>query len=128
MIATAAEPVAAVRHFNRFYTRQIGLLDEGLHHSPFSLTEVRVMYEIFHRPGITATGVREALALDAGYLSRILRGLRRQGLVSARAPVADRRRRSLTLTDRGLRTFEGLNARSSEEVGANAGTPEPAPA
>ena len=118
MIATAAEPVAAVRHFNRFYTRQIGLLDEGLHHSPFSLTEVRVMYEIFHRPGITATGVRETLALDAGYLSRILRGLRRQSLVSARAPVADRRRRSLTLTDRGLRTFEGLNARSSEEVGA----------
>ena len=117
MVATA-DPVAAVRHFNRFYTRQIGLLDEGLHHSPFSLTEVRVMYEIFHRPGITATGVREALALDAGYLSRILRGLRRQGLVSARAPMADRRRRSLTLTDRGLRTFEGLNARSSEEVGA----------
>jgi DNA-binding MarR family transcriptional regulator/N-acetylglutamate synthase-like GNAT family acetyltransferase len=117
MVATA-DPVAAVRHFNRFYTRQIGLLDEGLHHSPFSLTEVRVMYEIFHRPGVTATGVREALALDAGYLSRILRGLRRQGLVSARAPVADRRRRSLTLTDRGLRTFEGLNARSSEDVGA----------
>jgi len=117
-MVAAADPVAAVRHFNRFYTRQIGLLDEGLHHSPFSLTEVRIMYEIFHRPGITATGVREALALDAGYLSRILRGLRRQGLVSARAPMADRRRRSLTLTDRGLRTFEGLNARSSEEVGA----------
>ena len=118
MVATAVDPVTAVRHFNRFYTRQIGLLDEGLHHSPFSLTEVRVMYEIFHRPGVTATGVREALALDAGYLSRILRGLRRQGLVSARAPAADRRRRSLTLTERGLRTFEGLNARSSEEVGA----------
>ena len=115
MVATA-DPVAAVRHFNRFYTRQIGLLDEGLHHSPFSLTEVRVMYEIFHHPGITATEIREALALDAGYLSRILRGLRRQGLVSARAPMADRRRRSLTLTDRGLRTFEGLNARSSEQV------------
>ena len=97
-MVAAADPVAAVRHFNRFYTRQIGLLDEGLHHSPFSLTEVRIMYEIFHRPGITATGVREALALDAGYLSRILRGLRRQGLVSARAPMADRRRRSLTLT------------------------------
>src|SRR5688572_4432379 len=75
------------------------------------------MYEIFHRPGITATGVREALTLDAGYLSRILRGLRRQGLVSARAPATDRRRRTLTLTDRGQRIFEGLNARSSEEVG-----------
>jgi DNA-binding MarR family transcriptional regulator/N-acetylglutamate synthase-like GNAT family acetyltransferase len=117
MVATA-DPVLAVRHFNRFYTRHIGLLDEGLHDSAFSLTEVRVMYEIFHHPGITATEVREAMALDAGYLSRILRGLRRQGLVSARAPVADRRRRTLTLTDRGLRTFEGLNARSSEEVEA----------
>ena len=111
------DPVAAVRHFNRFYTRQIGLLDEGLHHTAFSLTEVRVMYEIFHHPGITATRVGEVLALDAGYLSRILRGLRRQGLVSARTSAADRRRRTLTLTDRGLHTFEGLNARSSEEVG-----------
>jgi DNA-binding MarR family transcriptional regulator/GNAT superfamily N-acetyltransferase len=118
MVATVSDPVAAVRHFNRFYTRQIGLLDEGLHHSPFSLTEVRVMYEIFHHPGITATGVREALALDPGYLSRILRGLRRQGLVSAQAPATDRRRRTLTLSERGLRTFEGLNARSSEDVGA----------
>jgi DNA-binding MarR family transcriptional regulator/GNAT superfamily N-acetyltransferase len=118
MVTTAADPIAAVRHFNRFYTRQIGLLDEGLHHTPFSLTEVRVMYEIFHHPGITATGVRDALALDAGYLSRILRGLRRLGLVSARAPATDRRRRTLTLTERGLRTFAGLNARSSEEVRA----------
>lgn len=118
MVAVASDPVAAVRHFNRFYTRQIGLLDEGLHHSPFSLTAVRVMFEIFHHSGITATEVQEALTLDAGYLSRILRGLRRQGLVSARAPAADRRRRALTLTERGRRTFEGLNARSSEEVGA----------
>jgi DNA-binding MarR family transcriptional regulator/GNAT superfamily N-acetyltransferase len=118
MVALTADPVAAVRRFNRFYTRQIGLLDEGLHHSPFSLTEVRVMYEIFHHPGITASELREALTLDAGYLSRILRGLRRRGLVSARAPATDRRRRTLTLTGRGLRTFEGLNARSSEEVGA----------
>jgi DNA-binding MarR family transcriptional regulator/N-acetylglutamate synthase-like GNAT family acetyltransferase len=115
-MVSAADPIAAVRHFNRFYTRQIGLLDEGLHHSPFSLTEVRVMYEIFHRPGVTATEVREALALDAGYLSRILRGLRRQGLVGARASANDRRRRSLTLTERGLRTFGGLNVRSSEQI------------
>ena len=118
MVAATADPVAAVRRFNRFYTRQIGLLDEGLLHSPYSLTEVRVMYEIAHRPGLTATEVREALALDAGYLSRTLRGLRRQGLVSARAPAADRRRRSLTLTERGRRIFDALEARSSEEVGS----------
>jgi DNA-binding MarR family transcriptional regulator/GNAT superfamily N-acetyltransferase len=115
-VLAAADPIVAVRRFNRFYTRQIGLLEEGLLHTPFSLTEVRVMYEIVHHPGITATGVRETLALDAGYLSRILRGLRRQGLVSARAPAADRRRRTLTLTERGLRAFEGLDARSNAQV------------
>lgn len=109
---------AAVRRFNRFYTRQIGLLDEGLLHSPYSLTEVRVMYEIAHSPGITATEVGEVLALDAGYLSRILRSLRRQGLASARTAAADRRRRRLTLTERGRRTFARLDARSRQEVAA----------
>jgi DNA-binding MarR family transcriptional regulator/GNAT superfamily N-acetyltransferase len=114
----ATDPTSAVRRFNRFYTRQIGLLDEGLLDSPFSLTEVRVLYEIAHHEGITATGLREILALDAGYLSRLLRGLRRQGLVSARAPAADRRRRQLALTERGRRAFDSLDARSTEEVGA----------
>ena len=121
MIATAppaAEPVAAVRRFNRFYTRQIGLLDQGFLHSPYTLTEVRVMYEIAHRAGITATEVRELLALDAGYLSRILRGLRRQGLVSADPVPSDRRRRRLTLTERGRRAFSRLDARANAEVAA----------
>ena len=113
-----ADPTTAVRRFNRFYTRQIGLLDEGLLDSPFALTEVRLLYEIAHSPGITATELREILALDAGYLSRMLRGLRRQGLISARAPAADRRQRQLTLTERGRRAFDALDARSSEEVGA----------
>jgi DNA-binding MarR family transcriptional regulator/N-acetylglutamate synthase-like GNAT family acetyltransferase len=113
-----ADSTAAVRRFNRFYTRQIGLLDEALLHSPYSLTEVRVLYEIAHRPGLTATELRELLVLDAGYLSRILRGLGRQGLVSARAAAADRRRRRLMLTERGRRTFARLDARSSEEVAA----------
>ena len=116
MPVSISDPAHAVRRFNRFYTRQIGLLDESLLRSPFSLTEVRLMYELAHHPGITATEIREILALDAGYLSRILRGLRRQGLVTARASAADRRRRELALTERGRRTFEGLDARSSEEV------------
>ncbi len=118
MTTQTPDPTTAVRRFNRFYTRQLGLLDEGLLDSPFSLTEVRLLYEIAHRAGITATELREILALDAGYLSRILRELRRQGLVSARASAADRRQRQLTLTERGRRTFDALDARSSEEVGA----------
>jgi DNA-binding MarR family transcriptional regulator/N-acetylglutamate synthase-like GNAT family acetyltransferase len=118
MTTSASDPTIAVRRFNRFYTRQIGLLDEGLLDSAFSLTEVRLLYEIAHHAGITATELREILALDAGYLSRLLRGLRRQGLVSARAPAADRRQRQLTLTERGRRAFDALDARSTEEVGA----------
>jgi DNA-binding MarR family transcriptional regulator/GNAT superfamily N-acetyltransferase len=118
MPAAQSDPTHAVRRFNRFYTRQIGLLDEGLLHSPFSLTEVRVLYELAHHPGVTASEVRDILALDAGYLSRILRGLRRQGLVAARAPAGDRRRRALSLTERGRRTFDSLDARSGAEVQA----------
>jgi DNA-binding MarR family transcriptional regulator/GNAT superfamily N-acetyltransferase len=114
----ATDPTTAVRRFNRFYTRQIGVLDEGLLDSSFSLTEVRLLYEIAHHEGITATRLRDVLAVDAGYLSRLLRGLRRQGLVSARAPAADRRRRQLALTERGRRAFNALDARSTEEVGA----------
>src|ERR687897_4591 len=119
MPTTETDPTTAVRRFNRFYTRQIGLLDEGLLDSPFSLTEVRLLYEIAHHAGITATELREILALDPGYLSRILRGLRRQGLVSARAPAADRRQRQLTLTERGRRAFDVLDARSREGVVAS---------
>jgi len=118
MTTSAPDPTTAVRRFNRFYTRQIGLLDERLLDSPFSLAEVRLLYEVAHHAGITATELRDILALDAGYLSRILRGLRKQGLLAARAPAADRRRRLLTLTERGRRTFDALDARSSEEVRA----------
>jgi DNA-binding MarR family transcriptional regulator/GNAT superfamily N-acetyltransferase len=106
-----------VRRFNRFYTRQMGLLDEGLLHSPFSLTEVRVLYEIAHRTAPTASAIGQELGLDAGYLSRILLRLRKAGLVSATLAAGDRRRRLLALTARGRRTFGALDARSSREVG-----------
>jgi DNA-binding MarR family transcriptional regulator/N-acetylglutamate synthase-like GNAT family acetyltransferase len=121
-----ADLVAAVRRFNRFYTRQIGLLEEGLLHSPFSLTEVRVLYEIAHRSHPTASALREELGLDAGYLSRILQRLRRAGLISATTAAGDRRRRLLGLTPRGRRTFGALDARSSREVSALLGRLAPA--
>jgi DNA-binding MarR family transcriptional regulator/N-acetylglutamate synthase-like GNAT family acetyltransferase len=113
--------VGEVRHFNRFWTRQIGVLREGYLESPFSLTEVRVLYELAHREETTASELGEELGLDAGYLSRILRGFENDGLIRKRPSEADGRRRLLRLTERGREAFAPLDARSRSEIGAMLG-------
>ncbi len=110
--------VEAVRAFNRFYTRVVGALDEGHVRTPFSLAEARVLYEIAHRAGATAGAVGRDLGLDAGYLSRLLAGLERGGLV-ARAPSAtDGRQSTLALTAAGRAAFADLDARARGAVAA----------
>jgi DNA-binding MarR family transcriptional regulator/GNAT superfamily N-acetyltransferase len=110
--------VAAIRRFNRFYTRHIGVLNEGLLDSAFSLTEVRVLFELSSRRRATASELLGALALDGGYLSRMLRRFARAGLVT-RAPARDDRRRTkLALTPRGREVFAALDERSNAEVRA----------
>jgi DNA-binding MarR family transcriptional regulator/N-acetylglutamate synthase-like GNAT family acetyltransferase len=114
---TSAQLAAAgVRRFNRFYTRRIGLLSTRHLHSPYSLAEARVLYEVAHRDRPTATQLAEALELDPGYLSRLLSGLRQRGLLTARAAPDDRRHRHLALTARGRRTFGMLDARATSEI------------
>lgn len=114
----SARRVEAVRHFNRFYTQQIGILREGLLRSPYSLTEVRVLYEIARREEPTATELGKDLGIDAGYLSRILRDFVRKGLVEKRPSKSDGRQSLLRLTKKGQKEFATLNARQDEEVGA----------
>jgi DNA-binding MarR family transcriptional regulator/GNAT superfamily N-acetyltransferase len=113
--------VGDVRRFNRFWTRQIGVLREGYLESRFSLTEVRVLYELAHREETTASELGEELGLDAGYLSRILRGFEKDGLIHKRPSEADGRRRLLRLTGRGRGAFAPLDARSRDEIGAMLG-------
>jgi len=111
-----AQRVAAVRRFNRFYTQRIGVLPEGHLESRFSLAEVRVLYELAHREGATASDLRRDLALDPGYLSRLLRGLGKRGLVETRPVRDDGRKRLLALTATGRKEFAGLDARANAAV------------
>lgn len=116
--AQLARRVAAVRRFNRFYTRRIGVLNDGLLDSPFSLTEVRVLFELAHSPHLTATALRDELDLDAGYLSRLLRRLEQRGLVVRTSSEADGRVAYLDLTEKGRQEFRTLDERANDEVRA----------
>lgn len=118
--------IEAIRQFNRFYTRKIGVLDEGLLKSPFSLTEVRVLYELSAREQLSATDLAVGLNLDSGYVSRLLTGLEKRGLIRKAQSKTDGRQSILSLTAKGRSTFAPLNERSRREVGAMiGGLPEP---
>jgi DNA-binding MarR family transcriptional regulator/GNAT superfamily N-acetyltransferase len=101
-----------IRRFNRFYTRQIGVLAEDLLDTPFSLAEARILYEIAHGEPATAAALIAATGLDQGYLSRLLKGLERQGLVGRRAHPEDGRIRLLHLTAKGRTAFSRLDSRA----------------
>ena len=112
------EQVEKVRSFNRFYTRHIGLLNEGLLDSVFSLTEARVLYELAHRDSVTAADLGRDLGLDAGYLSRLLKRFGAQGLIHRSPSKDDRRQFLLSLSDKGRAAFEVLNHASATQVSA----------
>lgn len=117
MVEPTAAQVRALRAFNRFYTGRIGVLDPYLG-SPFSLTEVRVLYELAHRDQPTATEIARDLMLDAGYLSRLLRRFEREGWLARVPSPADARQSLLQLTPAGRAAFEPLQQRSRDEAAA----------
>jgi DNA-binding MarR family transcriptional regulator/GNAT superfamily N-acetyltransferase len=114
--AHPSDRVERLRAFNRFYTRRIGVLHEGLLHTPFTLTESRLLWELAHRGTCTATELVRALDLDAGYLSRLLRGFDERGLLKSKRSSDDARQVNLSLSVAGRRAFAPLNARSTQQV------------
>jgi DNA-binding MarR family transcriptional regulator/GNAT superfamily N-acetyltransferase len=108
--------IEVVRHFNRFYTRHIGVLNEGLLASPFSLTEARVIYELAQRGNTTATELGNELNLDPGYLSRMIRNLEQRRLVNKKPAATDARQTVLSLSSRGRKEFENLNQLSRNQI------------
>ena len=113
--------VARVRRFNRFYTERIRVLDESFLGSPYNLTQARVLYELASRGRTTATDIAKELELDKGYLSRMLAGMRRKGLVARGVSRKDGRQNMLWLTRKGWAAFEDLDARSRADIGAMLG-------
>ena len=116
LVDNLEDRISAVRRFNRFFTRQIGVLREGLLHSPYSLTEARIIYELAHRDVVTAADVCRELGLDAGYLSRTVSRLKHQGLLERLPSESDGRQRLLRLTPAGEQAFALLDQRARDEV------------
>lgn len=112
------DQISAVRAFNRFYTRRLGVLDQHLGKSPFSLSEARVLYELAQRDEIAAKEIGNELGLDPGYLSRIVQGFDEKGLIARKPLPADRRQYQLSLTAKGRQAFAKLNLGSQNEVAA----------
>lgn len=116
-IDPVAARVARMRRFNRFYTQKIGVLEEGYLASGASLTDVRVVYELAHRDDVAAVDLARDLGLDAGYLSRVVRRLERQGLVGRTTLATDRRRSVIGLTAAGRAFFAQVDQRSRDDIG-----------
>lgn len=114
--ASLEERVQAVREFTRFYTKQLGILQEHLLDSEYSLTESRVLYELAHGESCTAKKIGDDLGLDPGYLSRILRSFARRRIIGRERSREDGRQVVLRLTDKGRAAFESLNRKSSAQV------------
>lgn len=117
MVGSGKNPVEAVRHFSRFFTSKMGVLRDRLLESDFSPTEARVIFELGYDDTLTARDLADLLGFDPGYLSRVLGGLKRRGLVAHAVSETDRRRQILSLSDTGRAALNMLEARSRAEIG-----------
>lgn len=117
MDATTKTQVASIRQFNRFLTQRMGVLEERLLASPFTLAQARVLFELGTRQNLTAKDLIVSLGLDRGYLSRILQGFVKLRLLATRQSTTDARRTELSLTSKGRKAFVELDRKSQRSIG-----------
>jgi DNA-binding MarR family transcriptional regulator/GNAT superfamily N-acetyltransferase len=115
----STDPIQSIRKFNRFYTKHLGVLEDGYLQSEFTLTEARVIYELGQVTTATATDLQATLGHNAGYLSRVLRKLQRNGLIQRIRSHRDRREHLLSLTESGRLAFDRLDQRSNHQIEAD---------
>jgi DNA-binding MarR family transcriptional regulator len=108
--------IQEIRSFNRFYTNLLGVLDRHFQQSPYSLTEVRILFEVFHNPDSTARQIKYALQLDEGYLSRTIGRLIKHGLIIRKPSTNDGREFNLSLSPKGVKIFLGLDEQSERSI------------
>jgi DNA-binding MarR family transcriptional regulator len=108
--------IKEIRAFNRFYTNIIGLLDKHILNSSYSLPEVRIMFELYHNAGLTASDIIALIDIDKGFLSRILKNFQKNKLISKVTSPSDKRSAVLQLTAKGRKDFEVLNNSSDKQV------------
>jgi len=111
-----SKAVQEIRNFNRFYTNIIGVVDRHIHLSAYSLTEARVLFEIFHNPGSTARKIKKTLQVDEGYLSRMIDNLIKQGLITRKKSQSDARALILSLSQKGEDEFLKINEEANASV------------
>lgn len=110
------DAISGIREFNRFYTNIIGLLDKHILKSPYSLAEARILFEVNYRRECTARQIKDSLAMDEGYLSRIIDKFVRNRLVEKKRSATDGRAFFLSLTEKGREEFERINRASHDEI------------
>jgi DNA-binding MarR family transcriptional regulator len=115
-MAQKQEFIEKIRRFNRFYTNVIGLLDRHFLDTPYSLTEGRVLYEISHMEACSARKIMEKIAIDEGYLSRIIHKFTKQGLIKKALSPRDKRLHLILLTEKGKKEFSKLNENSNKLI------------
>jgi DNA-binding MarR family transcriptional regulator len=108
--------IQRIRDFNRFYTNIIGLLDNHILDSPYSLPEARVLYELFHHQPCTASTIMASINMDKGYLSRLLKSFEKKGLLTRKQSKEDGRSSTLVLTAKGNKEFESINQASASQI------------